>query len=62
MKNVSNDNKLLVISHARILRALLAKGVLENCVPGGGFINPIFFDNSEMLPAILIDDQIDLIN
>ncbi len=40
------DKLVLVVAHARILRAFLSEGVVEGRSPGGGFVNPIFMTNA----------------
>ena len=49
---------MLVVSHARIIRALFSKGVLEGSnKPGCGFQNPKFVANCEIVPVIASSDE-----
>ena len=41
---------MVVVAHARILRALLASEVIEGMPPGGGLVNPkIHLKNAEIV-------------
>lgn len=55
---ITNDSKVLVVAHARILRALMADGTLEGKKPGAGFVNPIFFENAQIIGVKFEDSQI----
>lgn len=43
---VQEDQKLLVISHGRIMRAMLSSGVVEGKKPGTGFADTMYIDNA----------------
>ena len=47
---VKDDEKLLVISHGRIMRAMLSSGVVEGKKPGAGFKDTMYFDNAQLVP------------
>ena len=48
----------MVVSHARIIRAVLSKGFIETeKTPGLGFLNPKFCKNCEMVPVIASEND-----
>lgn len=55
------DRQVLVVAHARILRALLSEGVVEGRNPGAGFLNPIFMANAQAIKAKLEGSKVLLI-
>jgi hypothetical protein len=48
---------MLVVSHARIIRAVLSKGYIEGKKPGLGFANPKFCKNCEIVPVIASEND-----
>jgi hypothetical protein len=52
---------VLLVAHARILRATLATGVEEGKRPGAGFLNPVWIKNAEILDCHFADNQIKLV-
>jgi hypothetical protein len=48
---LKDDEKLLVISHGRISRAMLCSGVIDGKKPGAGFMNTMYLDNAQAIPV-----------
>ena len=44
---------MLIVAHARILRAFLSEGVVEGKSPGAGFVNPIFMANAQIIRVVM---------
>ena len=53
MKNAGRP--VLLVSHARTLRGLLSKGVVDPEHNGGGFKEALFLDNAEVVECCLTD-------
>lgn len=45
------DEKLLVVSHGRLMRAMLSDGVVEGKKAGSGFANTFYVDNTQCIPT-----------
>ena len=52
---------MLLVAHARILRATLATGVDDGKRPGAGFVNPVWIKNAEILDCHFAINQIKLV-
>ena len=48
---------MLVVSHGRIIRAVLSKGYVEGKKPELGLANPKFYKNLEIVPVIASDND-----
>ena len=44
------EEKLLVIGHGRIMRAMISEGVIEGKKAGSGFANTFYIDNTQCVP------------
>jgi broad specificity phosphatase PhoE len=51
---VAADEKILVVSHGRFMRAMLSDGVMEGKKAGAGFANTFYVDNTQCIPTYFI--------